>query len=679
MKLIYSLLGLIGLIILLSTLSSSAPTSQCYQETANISTSCGGLSTGNYSKIDYYWYMNYSVPAAAFNATWQVKHGADVLLNPLIYNISIPAQCFNNSIMSLRFFSNINTNFGESYGECLNRTSSSWITITQHPNISLATSIPLLTNNNEAIDGYWTSEEHYFQGIGWTSQPAYNAFLWARIYEEAVIWGMNLVSEGQTSYNNITYGGNQETFITNITTSGVPFSNYLIWNNTQYSGSAIALGGNSYTLSSTITIPQNITGNITWFWKMNFSTGDIGNLSNHTQEVRQLSIDNCGTFTNQVLNFTLYDEDSRINRINGTIELIINLWNNQRSALVQTFNNSYTVTTISTARVCIDNVNNNLSMDYQAKYYGNSSYVTEYKFAQAIPVTSTTTVQQINLYDLLDSRSTAFTISLSSSDLSKIRGAVVDVQRQYIPINQFISVESPLTNNDGDAVAHLVHNEVYYNFVVTQNGTLLGTFNNYLVQCQNFVTGDCRISLNLIQSSPRIPDFKNYGNITGAFTWSPSTRNLLFSFLSTDGLAHNVSWNVLKLDSWGNSTICTTSAVATTGTFSCTIPTIYGNSSIQTQVYSDGIFLGNSIFSLQPSPGSVFGGTRVVLAIVMYSTLTLMMIASPVTIIIGAVLGMIFAGLFHLVDGGSFIGNSSILLWFLIAAGVIIFYMRNKT
>src|SRR5688572_28182963 len=137
MKLIYSLFGIIILAVLFSNMSSAKVTFQCYQETANVSTSCGGLNTGTYNKTSNYWYINYTVSSNAVNASWQVKYGVNISSgNPYFYNISIPNQCFNSSIMGLRFYSEIQVSTATSFGQCLNVTSSSWINITQLSNIT---------------------------------------------------------------------------------------------------------------------------------------------------------------------------------------------------------------------------------------------------------------------------------------------------------------------------------------------------------------------------------------------------------------------------------------------------------------------------------------------------------------------------------------------------------------
>jgi hypothetical protein len=59
-------------------------------------------------------------------------------------------------------------------------------------------------------------------------------------------------------------------------------------------------------------------------------------------------------------------------------------------------------------------------------------------------------------------------------------------------------------------------------------------------------------------------------------------------------------------------------------------------------------------------------------------TLVLIFISSSVGIVIGAVLGILFAIVLNLVSGGSIIGVTSIFMWFLIGAGIIIWKITKS-
>jgi hypothetical protein len=501
---------------------------------------------------------------------------------------------------------------------------------------------------------------------------------------------LNFSNEGFTensiTFNEVAGTGTSQSFTINITYDSSYWSSIsasFTYNNTAQSTSKIG-SGNNILYNTTLTTPATLTNlNKTFFWSFTFTNGSGSsqsfNSTSNTQNITPLSIDDCSTNGHRILNLSLFDEDARTTFINGTIEVIAELFTVGTTDLIGSFNNSYDYSPTPGAGVCLSNINQSSDLYYQVKYNANVTYATEYKFAQAITINNETGTQQVDLYNLLDHRSTPFDIILRGSDLTIIQGAIIDIQRQYVPINQFISVESPRTDFDGSVIANLVLRNELYNFIVTKNGTTLGTFNGYNVECQNDATGDCRIELNLIASTNNPTDFSSIGNLSYNYLWNPTTRSLSLNFLTTDGLEHSISWNVTRLDNFGNETICTNTASATSGTFLCSVPASLGNTTILAQLYSDGRYLGANSFSFGDTPSDIFGGTRVILGVLMYSTLIMLMAFNQVGMIIGAFLGMGFAAGFRIIDGGSFLGNSFILAWFFIAGIIIIVYMNKIT
>jgi len=83
----------------------------CYQETANVSTVCGGLSTGNYysTNTDSYVYINYSKLINSMStSSWRVKYGYNISSGQAIdKNFSIPSDCWSQNNLQYRFYSSI--------------------------------------------------------------------------------------------------------------------------------------------------------------------------------------------------------------------------------------------------------------------------------------------------------------------------------------------------------------------------------------------------------------------------------------------------------------------------------------------------------------------------------------------------------------------------------------------
>ena len=167
----------------------------CYQETSNISTVCGGLSTGNYlitTITDPYYdqgnvgvvYINYSKPISSRNdSLWQVKYAQSTN----VVNFSIPNSCwdYNLNILSFRLISVRGGTWTYSHGDCLNSTG--WAIIF---NAAASTGGGGSNSGNglNIIDGNWETASRY-QG-GWVDGTIGDGFgeAVAQLWEEAITW-----------------------------------------------------------------------------------------------------------------------------------------------------------------------------------------------------------------------------------------------------------------------------------------------------------------------------------------------------------------------------------------------------------------------------------------------------------------------------------------------------------
>jgi len=153
-KHIFMALAMISLIVIVSFVSSAGGSSLCYQETANVSTVCGGLDTGVYSWVGTGWksesnmtdgdfnsgtgtipesgqsylYINYTIPNNALNSSlWKLKNLG------IEGNYSIPSTCWDYGDSKLVY--RINAGHGDSPAstiamDCFNTTD--WIEIDSH-------------------------------------------------------------------------------------------------------------------------------------------------------------------------------------------------------------------------------------------------------------------------------------------------------------------------------------------------------------------------------------------------------------------------------------------------------------------------------------------------------------------------------------------------------------------
>jgi hypothetical protein len=183
----------------------------CYQESANVSTGCGGLSTGKYAATVEstdctpsggtgcgYIYMNYTKPAGALGAIWQNQF-ADVAVN----NITLSAGCFAQTPLQLRFRSSVassGTVTVGSYGQCFD---GAWQTITSTKNNDASTGSSTASDTARAYDANYATFVYYVTGSGWF-RGASGLSVEGYIYEEAIFW--NAPELRNNTYNDSTTG-----------------------------------------------------------------------------------------------------------------------------------------------------------------------------------------------------------------------------------------------------------------------------------------------------------------------------------------------------------------------------------------------------------------------------------------------------------------------------------------
>ena len=163
----------------------------CYQETANVSTACGGLNTGNYSFFEpspyhYYFLITYYKPNNVLNSSyWQYK--IENSSGNYIFNQTIPSQCWNaySDYFSIGFYEDGDNDY-HFHTVCDNGTDYYEIKDLGYNNPSGSGS-----STSVLFDGIWTT--------GGTKTPSDPAEQWytislsgtyVKLYEEAMWWNL---------------------------------------------------------------------------------------------------------------------------------------------------------------------------------------------------------------------------------------------------------------------------------------------------------------------------------------------------------------------------------------------------------------------------------------------------------------------------------------------------------
>lgn len=497
--------------------------------------------------------------------------------------------------------------------------------------------------------------------------------------------------EGTQTYDSSLMEFSEGTMLINVTYDDTFFDSItgiLVYNNTAYAGTKVYTQGNNLTFSKTIVSPNvNSNQNIPFFWKFQLTnssgTSFFFNSTINTQTVSPLSIDDCSVNTVLLLNYSLKDEETQapLNNFsitNTTVEIEVILRSNTDPTLNDTF--STIKNNIEPSRICIGN---NLSvstylMDVQTKY-STTDHVVEYNNIQNFVIKNTTIPININLLDLLTTDSQEFLITYKDENFIPVPNALINIQRKYLSEGLFKTVEIPKTDADGQTLGHLVLGDVIYTFSVTKDGRLLAIFFDRVVFCENQATGDCKISLNAPSGEfggGQI--FEGADDINYTLTFNQTTKVISSTFTIISGSSATIQLNGTQFSNSSN-ILCSTTINAPGGTINCNIPSSFGNGTVIGSLYKDGQLITQKGFIIRASSESVFGATRVIFTMLLFMTLVLLAVSGGgVIALLGGVMGIIFAALLNIIEGGSFFGISATLLWLVLAAGILIWKTSTR-
>jgi len=545
---------------------------------------------------------------------------------------------------------------------------------------------------NTTIDGCQTGVKN---STTFTLQrDVYTMTTWANdsvgnINSSTTTWDYKVFANSQ-NYDNTTLGGTISTFDLNATLgSGIVLSvPYLVYNDTAYGGTFSQTGSDIFT-SVDITIPFVSTQtNITFYWTLRLSDNTFINASSYNQTINPLGLDDCSVHSNQIFNFTVYDEEELTEVDNATIEYIFSIYNADRSSLLLNISGKKETNPLL---ICTGYPLTNLtqySLDYILKFYsndtigsGNLTYIdARYYNMLNFNLTNSTVPQTIELYEITESNSTKFQITFRDSTMALSSDTLIYVQRQYVSENVWRDVEVPLTDSNGQAVVNLVKNTVLYNLIMIDvNRNILASFTDITAFCDESF-GTCNLQLN---APSTVTSVYNFSEATGLSysrpTYSDTTKLISLSFSSINASNPTVRMVVTSENQFQNRTVCNSSLQSSVGVLTCNVSSRADiDKYLFVEVYSNNIFVGTySISLIDESIGGFFGinGTflaffLILLIICMFSddrqVLTLMLGVGWVS--------CIFLGLIN----GSILGLGAGGMWLIVTIIIFIWKLKNE-
>lgn len=247
------------------------------QESANVATAEGGLSTGTYNVVDYYLYVNYSKPTLAISATWHTKHSNILTDEPL------PSTCFAQNPVQVRIYSKINYTVGatssNSTSYCYN--GSIWYPLRSYNNTSIE--LGFSANSANTYDGDYSTSSYYDETRDEWREGLSNPHTTGTVQEEGMYWQVTTLNTLYPTGVYLSIGNNTTNYIGNlfndtnfnITTFDDSFSSKsIIFNNSQ----SIAIGYFRLPKSANISFANlKVSGGFT------YALQDTADVINYTQ------------------------------------------------------------------------------------------------------------------------------------------------------------------------------------------------------------------------------------------------------------------------------------------------------------------------------------------------------------------------------------------------------------
>lgn len=553
----------------------------CYQETANVSTSCGGLSTGSYTPttgyelfIDGNWdngvytstpnfIINYTIPSNAnlSQSIWQIRtdmtsydssngysnfslSSCSAIGNAVIFNVTYSTSkllltCRNSTgevELALSGYTNIGSNLTNLWEEGMY-----WSMPT---NISTVTNLNVTIGNNQ-IYNY----PNNFTQVNNRTQNFYsqlNSYLSTCTYIQGICYvpiTFSSATPGSVMYSDVTINnlGNIENNVT-YNSSVYETSNQLFRLNLSYDSSFYTLGtisliynGTSYTTSKTtstnnaivtrsIDIPLVSSQQVRQFYfSVNMFNGTSTtqfNTSIYNQTVVPLNLTYCTSpFTNKTLNFTTYDSDGNI--LNASLEATFDYYLGS-GTVSKEYNYQLGANINQSQFVFCLNSNENVNYDGTVSYIADGYDRREYIVSDGI---INTTLQSIPLYLGATADTDVVTIIVKDQNYNPLSNALVSVQEWNIGTNTYSNIGMLTTNNNGEGIVNLELYNVWYRAVVVYQGNIVEVTD---VQKLSSTTWSITVSLDV--ENP----YEIFDSITHGLVFDNSTNITTFTWVDTN-------------------------------------------------------------------------------------------------------------------------------------------------
>lgn len=444
----------------------------------------------------------------------------------------------------------------------------------------------------------------------------------------------------------------------------------LDYNGTNYTTSSSYTSG-IYTFTSTIIAPPvESNQNITFRFFINTGGGNYTAMRENNQTIQAINFTNC-TSGNVILNMSMYDEEFRTQMI-GDIEVDARLMSILTNEVIQNATLAQNSTYLA---ICLDPISAisnfylNSEIRYSAQDYASEFYYMQNATLSEIPI-------NISLFDLNLNDSTEFLLRYQGETLTKVEGAIIQLQRKYISSGAWEVVEAPITSSIGTAVVHVDLNTRDYRAIVVKDGQILDIFTTIVFDCENELSGQC--SQNLYAN------VNPYNSVDGetledfAYSIEDTGSSLITTFSIPSGTSKSINIATAQQDRFGHTYTCNQTLITSSGSIECTYNKTIGDSLLTLTISTDGEMRRQKQYIVREDDDINWGGLNWLILFGLIISLGMMSQSSAEWMVINGVITFVICGAIWLIKGMDVVIGIQGLIWLLVAAVILLLELTKQ-
>ena len=257
----------------------------------------------------------------------------------------------------------------------------------------------------------------------------------------------------------------------------------------------------------------------------------------------------------------------------------------------------------------------------------------------------------VTYYLINDTANSNITFIIVDEQLSRVEGAIVKSLKYFVDDNQYKLQESSETNQEGVTVQHLTMNDEYYKFVVQYGGETVKITNPaYITSTQ------IEIQISLEGDSGQ--ELEDYYNLDYTLVYNGDTDNFRFDWNNVDGITTSVCLRTYTVTPLAQTLINSSCSGSPSGTILSPVTPLNSTSYLaKAYYYRDGEYVYltevGKTFPAETDLGGLGLLLQLLLTIAMvavtYHTIPVAVIAAPLSLILGRLIGLIQIGYEYLV------------------------------